>query len=426
MAKIKDFFIFQPKSKVPAKNGKDTGFYPFYTSSSIQKKFIDEFNYDGESIILGTGGWPSVHFQNKKFAVSSDCVVLKSDKYSAKLLYYYLYGNIHILKKGFQGARLEHISKKYIENIEIPNIDIRIQNEITYTLDKIQSLIDKRKKTIELIDEIIKSTFLSMFGDPINIPIEKKMSLKNLGNWQSGGTPKRSVKEYFVGNNLWYSSGELNEIFISKSKESISDEALKNSSAKIIEKGSLLLGMYDTAALKSSITKVKASCNQAIAFAKLDERICNPIYVYYSVQLSKKYYLNQRLGARQQNLNLMSIKNIEIPKADVKLQNKFERKVLLLLNKKLKLQNSQDLLETLFKSFIKKAFIEKKLEEKDELNKYLNDVFLQQDLLGRIKTQDFQLYEEYQNAKEILFELLESGKSIVSQKCDDSGKIQIL
>ena len=157
MAKIKDFFIFQPKSKVPAKNGKDTGFYPFYTSSSIQKKFIDEFNYDGDSIILGTGGWPSVHFQNKKFAVSSDCIVLKSEKYSAKLLYYYLYGNIHILKKGFQGARLEHISKKYIENIEIPNIDIRIQNEITYTLDKIQSLINKRKKTIDLIDEIIKS-----------------------------------------------------------------------------------------------------------------------------------------------------------------------------------------------------------------------------------------------------------------------------
>lgn len=426
MTKIKDFFTSQSKSKNLAKNGKDIGFYPFYTSSSIQKKFVDNFDFEGDSIILGTGGSPSIHFQNQKFSVSSDCLVLKSEKYSVKLLYYYLYGNTHILKKGFQGAGLQHISKKYIENIEIPNIDLNIQNEILYTLDKIQHLIDRRKLTIELIDEIIKSLFLSMFGDPINIPKEKRIQLKNLGDWKSGGTPKRSEKENFNGSINWYSSGELNDIFISKSKENISEEALNNSSAKIVEKGSLLLGMYDTAALKSSITTIDASCNQAVAFAKLNESLCEPLYVYYAIQLSKKYYLKQRLGARQQNFNITSIKNIEILRADIKLQNEFVKKITVLLEKKLKLQTSLNILETLFKSFIKIAFNDQKLEEKDQLNKYLYDVFLQQDLLGRINTQDFQVFEEYQRSKDILFELLESGKSIISQICSDDGKIKIL
>ena len=82
----------------------------------------------------------------------------------------------------------------------------------------------------------------------------------------------------------------MNHVFIFQSKEHINNQAINETSAKLVKAGSLLLGMYDTAALKSSITTVDASCNQAIAFSLLSEKKCNSLYVYMAVQLVRGVY----------------------------------------------------------------------------------------------------------------------------------------
>lgn len=111
----------------------------------------------------------------------------------------------------------------------------------------------------------------------------------DFGQWHSGGTPSRSISFYYGGSIPWYSSGELNNLFISVSKEHITNQALQESAAKLIEPGSLLLGMYDTAALKSSIAQISCSCNQAIAFSKFDDKILNVFYAYYTIQFGKEF-----------------------------------------------------------------------------------------------------------------------------------------
>src|SRR5690606_24960569 len=116
--------------------------------------------------------------------------------------------------------------------------------------------------------------------------------------------PSRTIDSYFKGDIPWFSSGELNNMFIYESKEKISKLAIEKTSAKHIESGSLLIGMYDTAALKSSITKINASCNQAIASAKLNEKKCTPVYVYFAIQIGREFHLSKRRGVRQRNLNL--------------------------------------------------------------------------------------------------------------------------
>lgn len=163
-----------------------------------------------------------------------------------------------------------------------------------------------------------------MFGDPINNPKKwRKVKLETLGNWQTGGTPSRKNTEYFKGDIPWLSSGELNNKYCFQSNEYITEEAINNSGAKLIEKGSLLLGMYDTAALKSTINTIECTCNQAIAYSKLNYKYVSTVYAYYCIQYGKEFYKSQQRGVRQKNLNLTMIKKLEIILPPVELQNEF-------------------------------------------------------------------------------------------------------
>lgn len=137
-------------------------------------------------------------------------------------------------------------------------------------------------------------------------------TLGEIAEVQSGGTPLRSHGEYWAGDIPWYSSGELNEIFTKAPKDFITLKGIEESNAKLFPKDSLLIGMYDTAALKMSILDRDAAFNQAIAGVKPNENI-DLKFILYSVNSRRFEILNQRRGVRQKNLSLAKIKNIALP-----------------------------------------------------------------------------------------------------------------
>lgn len=292
------------------------------------------------------------------------------------------------------------------------------QSVIVAKLSKIQELINIRIKTIELLDEYISSKFLEIFGDPI-LDTKKigKKPLSFFGEWKSGGTPSRKEKKYFIGNIPWFTSGELNSIYLKKSKENINEEAIKKSSAKYIDKGSLLVGMVDTAALKLGITSEKSSCNQNIVSSKLNKDLCRTEFVYYSILLSRDYHLNKRIGVRQKNLSASKIKKIEILYPKLGLQNKFVDFFQKAQYQKQEYQKSLYLLENLFEVTLHNAF---SLEEEIDEEKLFEDIIQDfkkgermQYLINWLKKDKkkelFSDIEKYNLALENLFLLLEDG-----------------
>ena len=255
------------------------------------------------------------------------------------------------------GSAQPQITRQSLSKIIIPDFDITIQKEITQTIHDLEHLILIRNKQIENLADLVKSRFNEMFGDPVlNDMGWEKHALKEFGIWKSGGTPKRNEEDFFRGHIPWITSGELEHKYIKDSFEKITKKAIECSSAKIIEKGSLLLGMYDTAGLKSSINTKVMSCNQAIAFAKLDDRITDTIYVYYVIQNLRSMLLNQQRGVRQKNFNLSMIKNISIPLPPLSLQNEFADFVAQVDKSQLAIQKSLEELETLKKSLMQEYF----------------------------------------------------------------------
>jgi type I restriction enzyme S subunit len=85
-------------------------------------------------------------------------------------IYRFLQTKSEYLKRKATGATIMHINRRSLEQLEIPDLDLDSQQYIANILSKAEILIDKRKESIHLLDEFLKSTFLEMFGDPINNP----------------------------------------------------------------------------------------------------------------------------------------------------------------------------------------------------------------------------------------------------------------
>ncbi len=162
--KFDKLFKFLPKSKKKAGAGLEEGEYKFFTSSSIQSKYLNEFIYNNESLIIGSGGKASVHYYDEKFATSTDCFVVEkqNDEIDVKYVYFFLKTNLQILESGFKGAGLKHISKKYISNIKIPLLSIDIQRKIALYLSQIEKIIDDRRNSITLLDSLLRNIFFEM------------------------------------------------------------------------------------------------------------------------------------------------------------------------------------------------------------------------------------------------------------------------
>jgi type I restriction enzyme M protein len=145
---------FLPKSKRNAKYGNKEGLYPFFKSSVKVDSFVDEPDYQDESIIIGDGGEPNINY-GINFSTSDHCYVLQNkDKllFNLKYVYYYVYHNLDIMNDLYTGIAIKNISKINIEQIKIPLPSIDKQNKILKYLDFIyeKSIKTSNQKIIEL------------------------------------------------------------------------------------------------------------------------------------------------------------------------------------------------------------------------------------------------------------------------------------
>ena len=264
-------------------------------------------------------------------------------------------------KKYVAGAAIPHIYFKDYKNESFLWMPLPEQQRIVSILDEAFAAIAKAKANAEQNLQNAKELFESYLQGVFEKKGDgwEKQKLSDIAFVKSGGTPSRSKKEYWEGNIAWYSSGELNDIYTKNPERFINELAIENSNAKLFPKGSLLIGMYDTAALKMSIIDRDATFNQAIAGVKPNSKI-DLLFIFCAINAQKPELLNLRRGTRQKNLSLEKIKDIQIPLPPIKEQQAIVHQLdaLRAETQKLEAIYQQKLLhlEELKKSVLQKAF----------------------------------------------------------------------
>ena len=129
----------------------------------------------------------------------------------------------------------------------------------------------------------------------------------------SGGTPLKKNPEYYLNGSIpWLTSGEVAQGFIFESKNFITEEGLKNSSAKMFPIDTVLLAMYGATAGQVGILKVEATTNQAICGIFPNDKAL-PEFLYYIIRAKRKYLISISSGGAQPNISQNLIRNLKIP-----------------------------------------------------------------------------------------------------------------
>jgi type I restriction enzyme S subunit len=147
----------------------------------------------------------------------------------------------------------------------------------------------------------------------MNIPstwAEKKLS--DVCNTTSGGTPSRKRKDYFTGNIPWVKSGELTDGLVRDIEECITDQAIKNSSAKIFPTGTLLIALYGATVGKLGILTRDAASNQAVC-AIFPQNELDTKYLFWYLRYVRSDIVYQAIGGAQPNISQGILKNLDIP-----------------------------------------------------------------------------------------------------------------
>lgn len=171
----------------------------------------------------------------------------------------------------------------------------------------------------------------------------------------SGGTPNTRKSEYYGGLIPWVRTQEINFNRLYDTEIKISDEGLKNSSAKWIPENSIIIAMYGATAGKVAISKIPVTTNQACCNLIINHEKFDYRFIYYNILSRFEKIADMAIGGAQQNLNGAMIKNLPISIPDLPTQTAIAE-ILSSLDDNIELNNNinkelEKLAQTLFKQW---------------------------------------------------------------------------
>ena len=351
------------KSKIKAGDGEKAGKYPLYTCSPKVNKFLDNYLYDTEAIILSTGGNPIINYHKGRFSYSTDCLAIKSNgKFENKYLYYYLISKISDISKMFRGAGIKHLNKKELFQMNINLIDKKEQKIVVKNLDMINNVIELKKKQLEELNTIIKSQFVEMFGDiHLNDKKWKEDILKNnisiIGGYafKSSGFQKSGIPILRIGN---INTGKFRDKDLKFWKEDklLEKYAIYPKDVLISLTGTVGKEDYGNVCIIGN-EYPKYYLNQRNAKLNIESMLSKEYFSYALKEAGiKKRLLRVNRGVRQANISNKDIEELKLPVPPIDLQNQFSKIVKQIDKQKFEIEKSLKEIQELYESLMEKYF----------------------------------------------------------------------
>ena len=207
--------------------------------------------------------------------------------------------------------------------------DLNIQEKIIKKIKVLEKILENNKLKLAYLSELTKSLFTRMFGDiKSNDKNWKIYKFSEKLKISSGGTPSKANKIYWENGTIsWIGSNMCNDEIITKNDgKFITEEGLKNSSAKIYKMNTVIVALVGATIGKTGLLKFETSTNQNIAALEIKNMDYSPEFLFFLLQ--NLYYKFTELGGDTFKMaNLSFIKNLPLISPPIELQNKFTERV---------------------------------------------------------------------------------------------------
>ncbi len=223
-----------------------------------------------------------------------------------------------------QGSAREYCRFANISEIEIEFPDIDVQKKTVHSYNVIKRRIELKQR----INDNLASTGIAIIEKFIGNPAQINKTQADLDSivlpdgWKllsisqfcketkSGATPSRDIAEYWINGNIpWVKSGEVHNGIILKVEEHITQNAIDNSSTKLLPSDTVLMAMYGVTAGEVGYLAIPATTNQAVCGMVCKSK-AEAAYLFFSLLQSKEQASRLSNGGAQDNLSKGFIDNI--------------------------------------------------------------------------------------------------------------------
>ena len=342
------------------------GIYPIYGASGLIK-YIDFYQQPNPYVAVvkdGAGVGRIMLLPAKSSVIGTMQYILPNKGTNVA---YLAYAMEHMgLAKYYTGATIPHIYfKDYCKELLREHCESE-QQEIAAVLDKLTGLISLRKQQLAKLDELVKSRFVEMFGDPIGNPMNWTVStLKNVtSKIGSGATPKGGKESYQAeGITLIRSMNVHDGHFEYKDLAHISDDQAEQLSNVEVYEKDVFINITGASVARSCVVPDAAlpvRVNQHVSIIRCKQSVFNPIFANQQFLNSsfKKMLLvlGEAGGATRQAITKQQLEDLSVIVPPLELQEEFSVFVAYVARQKLKIQQGLDKLKVLKKALMQQYF----------------------------------------------------------------------
>ncbi len=233
--------------------------------------------------------------------------LLCSDSIDPRFLAFFLKSAEPRLLTTVRGTTADNIPLDELKALEVPRLPLTEQRRIADILDKADAIRKKRKEAIALTEELLRSAFLEMFGDPVTNP--KGWPVKPLGELVDicgGGTPSRARPEFFAGHIPWATAKDFRSDFMSDTEEHVSADAIASSATKLVPRSTILIVVKSKILMRRlpvAISTVPLCFNQDVKGLVARDLSEGP-YIAAHIRMAQRKLLELARGVNTEGLTL--------------------------------------------------------------------------------------------------------------------------
>lgn len=252
---------------------------------------------------------------------------------------------------------MRNISQANIVTARIPLPPLPEQRQIAAILDKADAIRRKREEGIRLTEELLRSTFLEMFGDPATNP--KGWDTEILGELASirRGSSPRPIENYMGGDVPWIKIGDATKgdsFYITDTADHVTQAGAEKS--VLLEPGALVIANSGVSLGFARILKIKGCVHDGwLSLENLDDRL-NKIYLLRLVNCLTDYFRAIAPDGTQPNLNTGIMKEFRVAIPPIDLQRQFEKAAYAIVEMTAARKKATSEAQALFGSLVQRAF----------------------------------------------------------------------
>ena len=293
-AKIEDIVKISAGGDVDKERLKESGKYPVIANALTNKGivgFYDDYKVKAPAVtVTGRGDVGYAVARHENFTPIVRLLTLQSEDIDVD----YLENQINSMRILNESTGVPQLTAPQLGNYKVYHPEIDEQSTIGSLFRTLDDLLVSYKDNLANYQSL-KATMLSKMFPKAGQTVPEIRLDGFKGEWelleinyladdfQSGGTPKTNVQEYWDGDIPWIQSSDLetNCLFEIKVQKSISEKGLKNSSAKIIPKDSIAVVTRVGVGKLAVIRHEYATSQDFLSFSNLKSNIEFTAYLLY-------------------------------------------------------------------------------------------------------------------------------------------------